>query len=181
MDNKWSNGKVVFELPHSLHRLLAAIGIKPIALILDETIGPEIVLLITEPEEQSKEFEGRDITSFHLKAGLANTSYGPVFWLLFYFPSPSTGEQTTYECVVNPKDEQHLSYFRRLADQKYWHVVIATVEGEVINFFEFPNQYGLSETLQSINEVCVDRQMTDFEAAKSEYQAKFSIDALLKM
>ena len=181
MDNKWRHGKVHFELPQLPPMLIALPGIKPITVVLDNDIGEEIVLLITEPRNKAKEFEGRDITRFMLKAGLVNTSFGPVCFLLFYFPGPYTGEQVTYENTVNPKDHQQLSVYEQLSNQKYWHVVIADDSGEVVNFFEFPNEYDLSNTFEQINNVCENMQVTDFMAAKSEYEAKYSIEQLLAM
>jgi len=89
LDNKWNHGKVHFELPPLPHILIASPGIKPISAILDNNIGEEVVLLITEPKIKAAEFEGRSITRFMLKAGLVNTSYGPLCFLLFYFPGSS--------------------------------------------------------------------------------------------
>ena len=108
IDNKWKHGRVHFELPELPPMMIASPGLKPISAILDISIGNEIVLLITDPASKVKEFEGRDIARFMLKAGLVNTSYGPVCFLLFYFPDPLTGAQVTYENTINPKDEQQL-------------------------------------------------------------------------
>jgi hypothetical protein len=180
LDNKWKHGKTQFRLPPLSQQSLTAIGLKPMSFILDESVGPEIVLLITEPKSRLKEFEGLSITSFHMKAGLVDTSHGPVYWVLFFFPSPATGQKTIYECVVNPKGDAHLALYRRLAGQMYWHVVIADEEGEVSNLFEFSNSYGLSESLTAAEIVCSSMESSDFMAAKAEYQSKFSIDELLR-
>lgn len=177
--NKWMRGKVSFELPQLSPHSLAARGLKPMSLTLDESVGPEVVLLITEPSIRLEEFEERGITSLYLKSGLANTSFGPVCWLLFDFPSPATGQRTTYECVVNPKDDMHLNLFRRLAEQDYWHVVMADDRGTVHNCFEFPNAYGLSETVKSAEEICLSKDVSDFLAAKAEYQSRLTVDELL--
>ena len=181
MDNKWSLGKVHFELPHLPPILIAEPGIKPISVILDHDIGQEIVLLITEPKNKVKEFEGRNITRFMLKAGLVNTSFGPVCFLLFYFPDPLTGAQVTYENTINPKDSQQLLIYEQLSNQRYWHVVIADDSGGVVNFFEFPNEYGLDSTLEQINNACENIQVTDFMSAKVEYENRYSIEQLLAM
>jgi hypothetical protein len=181
LDNKWRHGKVHFELPELPQILIASQGIKPIPVMLDSGVGEEIVLLITEPKDQIKEFAGRNITRFMLKAGLIGTSYGPVFFLLFYFPEPLTGRTITYESTVNPKDNRQLAIYRRLSNQRYWHVILADNTGEVVNFFEFPNEYGLAETLHQVDNACEDMQVTDFMAAKSEYESKCSIDQLLAM
>jgi hypothetical protein len=181
MDNKWKHGKVHFELPQLPAMLVASQGIKPISAILDSGIGEEIVLLITEPKANVREFEGRDITRFMLKAGLVNTSFGPVCFLLFYFPDPVTGAQVTYENTVNPKDDRQLSVYDRLSGQSYWHVVIADDSGKVVNFFEFPNYYDLGNTLAQVRKVCQRMDVTDFWSAKAEYESKYSVDQLLAM
>lgn len=181
MDNKWRHGKVHFELPPLPPMLIASPGIKPISVILDNDVGQEIVLLMTEPIDKVKEYEGRDITRFMLKAGLVNTSFGPVCFLLFYFPDPLSGAQVTYENTINPKDNEQLSIYEQLSRQRYWHVVIADDSGEVTNFFEFPNRYGLGETLQQVGNVCENMQVTDFISAKAEYESRYSIEQLLEM
>lgn len=181
LENKWKHGKVHFELPQLSPVLIASPGIKPISMILDNSIGEEIVMLITEPKEFAKDFEERDITRFMLKSGLVNTSYGPICFLLFYFPDPSTGEQITYENTINIEDSQQLSIYKQLSDQKYWHVIIADDSGEVINFFEFPNEYGLAETINQVESVCKNIPVTDFMAAKAEYEMQYSIEQLLEM
>ncbi len=181
MDNKWRHGKVHFELPPLPPTLIASLSIKPISVVLDNDVGQEIILLVTEPKNKVKEFEGRSITRFMLKAGLVNTSFGPVCFLLFYFPNPLTGVQVTYENTINPKDHQQLSIYEQFSSQRYWHVVIADDSGEVVNFFEFPNEYGLGDTLEQIDNVCRNMQVTDFMSAKAEYEHRYSIDQLLEM
>ena len=181
MNNKWRHGKVHFDLPPLPPMLIASSGIMPISVVLDSDVGQEIVLLVTEPRDKVKEYEGRDITRFMLKAGLVNTSFGPVCFLLFYFPDPLTGAQVTYENTINPKDRQQLAIYEQLSRQRYWHVIIADDLGEVINFFEFPNEYGLGETLQQVDNACENMQVTDFMSAKSEYESKYSIEQLLEI
>ncbi len=181
LDNKWKHGKVNFELPPLPHILIASPGMKPISAILDNSIGEEVLLLITEPKNKAAEFEGRNIARFMMKSGLINTSYGPVCFLLFYFSDSLTGEKVTYENTVNPKDNRQLSIYEQLSSQRYWHVVIADDAGEVVNFFEFPNEYGLSDTLKQVEGICRNMQVTDFVAAKAEYENRYSIDQLLAM
>lgn len=178
-ENKWKHGKVIIELSQLPRDVLSSTGIKPMSVVLDASVGPEVILLITEPRSQIKEFQGRNITGFWMKSGLVNTSYGPVYWLLFYFPSPQNGEKVVYENVVNPKDAEHLSLYAALADQQYWHVIMADDSGEVVNFFEFPNNYGLAGSLRQIATAYVPLSVSDFAAAKQEYENTYSIEDLL--
>lgn len=179
LNNKWTSGKVHFVLPTLSPVLLSSPGIKPLHFVLDKTLGQEVVLLITEPEERLKEFVGRDITGFFMKSGLINTSFGPVYWLLFYFSEHAGEGKVIYEYVVNPKDPAQLSDFEQLANQKYWHVVIADDRGEVINFFEFINNYGLGDAVRQVKSVCAKMYVSDFMQAKAEYLNNYSIDELL--
>lgn len=178
--NKWRGGRVAWDLSSLPGVLLSSPGIKPLPAVLDPNVGTEVVLLITEPEGAVCDFQGRNITSFFMKSGLVNTSYGPVYWLLFYFPTPVTGQTTTYEIVVNPTDPVQLSNFTQLAAQEYWHVVIASTSGVSINFFEFPNNYGLEDALDQVRTACAGRKTSNFPAAKAEYQARFSVEQLLQ-
>ncbi len=180
-DNKWKHGMVHFDLQELPPVLTASPGRKPISAILDTSVGKEIVLLVTETASKVQEFESRNITRFMLKVGLVNTSYGPVCFLLFYFSDSLTGTQVTYENTINPKDEQQLSVYKKLGKQKYWHVVIADDSGNVVNLFEFPNEYNLSDTITQVENACQNMQVSEFIAAKSEYESKFSINQLLSM
>jgi len=181
IDNKWKQRIVNLKLPQLPHSMISSPGLKPITGILDKSIGQEIILLITEPKDQTKEFVGHKIAKFMMKAGLVNTSYGPVCWILFYFPDRLTGGQVTYENIINPKSNQNLSSYEQLSAQKYWHVIIATDTGKVVNFFEFPNVYGLSHTLKQVKSVCSNMEISNFMAAKAEYERTYSIDELLNM
>ena len=181
MNNKWKHGKAHFELGGVPSALTESHGIRPIPIILDDSVGEEIALLITEPASKAHQFSDRDITRFMLKTGLVNTTYGPVCFLLFYFPAPYSETLVAYEATVNPKDLQHLSIYKQLSNQQYWHVIIADDSGNVINFFEFPNQYGLKDTIDQVKAACENLEVLDFMQAKSEYEDRYTIDQLLKM
>ncbi len=181
INNKWKHGKVHFKLDDVDPVLLSSPGIKPASIILDPEVGPEIVLLVTENKTQLEAFRHRDIANFWMKSGLVNTSYGPVCWLFFYFPDPVTGENVVYENVVNPKDHKHVKIYEQLASQEYWHVVIADTTGEVVNFFEFPNHYGLAKSLDQAKDICSTMEVSDFMLAKTEYENNYSIDELMPL
>jgi len=181
LDNKWTHGKVKFSLDELPSIFFSSPGIKAISTTIDNNIGEEITLLITESKYNVREFEGKDITKFMQKAGLVNTSHGPVCFFLYYFPDPLTGAQVTYENTLNPKDDQQLYLYKKLSKQKYWHVIIADDERNVVNFFEFQNVYNLADTLIQIESVCGNMQVSDFMSAKAEYENNYSIERLLAM
>lgn len=180
LDNKWNHGAVHFQLPPLPDVFRASPGIKLVPLVLDPDVGGEIVLLIIEPGERICEFENSKSLDFFMRSGLVNTSYGPVYWLLFYFTSPPDGQIIAYENSINPKDENQTNRYKQLASQKYWHVIMADNIGNVVNFFEFENSYGLDSALAQVAEVCADMQVSNFMAAKAEYEMMYTIDELLK-
>jgi hypothetical protein len=181
LDNKWIHGTVHFELPPLPHLYRTLPGIKPVPLVLDPEIGEEIVLLVTEPKAQICVFADCEKIEFYLRSGLVTTSQGPVFWMLFSFPGLLAGQTIAYENSINPKDETQTAIYRRLAGQKYWHVIMADDSGAVMNFFEFENSYGLDRALESAVEVSADLQVSNFLGAKAEYENTYSIDHLLKL
>jgi len=181
LDNKWRHGIVKFEIPFLQPEVLSLSGIKPFPLIVDIKNGPEIVLLITDSKERVREFKGIDKTDFYMKSGLASTSCGPVYFILFYFPSLVTDQTIAYECVVNPKSQTQMDIFKQLASQKYWHVIVTDETGEVVNFFEFNNIYELTDALEQVENVCLQIEVSDFISAKAEYQRTYTIEELLNM
>ncbi|WP_257291773.1 hypothetical protein, partial [Endozoicomonas sp. ONNA1] len=135
--------------------------------------------LITEPAGQLDYVKGKNIANFHIVAGMVNTSYGPVFFIVFYFPDPRTSSKISYETLIDPFNLQQVSIYQRLASQLYWHVAIADDTGKVANFFEFPNQYNLDETIQQVLSACANFEPVNFDMAKAEFMANYSIDDLL--
>jgi len=83
--------------------------------------------------------------------------------------------------VLNTIGVCSLNICNRFSIQKYWHVVIADDAGEVVNFFEFPNEYGLMETLNQIEDVCKNMEISNYTVAKEEYEQQYSIEQLLEM
>jgi len=181
IDNKWKHGKKHIILPRMAHVLVSLKGIKTMRFVLDKAIGPEIILLITESSNLIKDFEDANIIDFYMKSGLVKTSYGPVYWMLFYFPKLPNGEKAIYENSINPINKIQMAPYEQLANQKYWHIITADQKGEVSNFFEFKNVYDLSDTLWQVKRACSGMKVKDFMLAKAEYENIYSIEELMEM
>ena len=181
LNNKWRWGSVHFKMPELPAELLALSGIVPVTLVVDRNTGREVVLLIVNPMEGMAEFKDRNKTRLVVMSGLAATSFGPIGWFLFRFPDPETENEFVFERVVNPKDPGQLLIYESLAAQKYWHVILTDENGQVVNFFEFENNYGLSDAVRRMEIASSDMLVGDFEAAKSEYGIAYSIDHLLAL
>ncbi len=180
LDNKWEDGNVEFDLSQLPDGLFNNPAIKPLKLSKKNSSEAEIMLLHTQEKEKAKQLVDKDI-SINTKSGVIYTSYGPVCFILFSLPDPDTENIYTYENTINPKNDDELSIYKELANQKYWHLIIADNEKKVVTLFEFSNGDSLKKSLDQIEDACKDLQVTDFKAAKAEYEQKYSVEQLLEM
>lgn len=179
LDNKWEDGNVEFDLSKLPSNLFTSPRIKPLKLSKNNSLEEEVMLLHTQEKKNAKEFIDRDIL-ISVKSGVIYTSNGPVCFILFSFPDPATGDIYTYENTINPKNHDELSVYKQLADQKYWHVIIADYDRNVVTLFEFSNGYSLKDSLDKIESACQDMHVSDFKAAKAEYEKMYSVEQLLE-
>ena len=145
---------------------------------LDEA---EVVLLIVEPSKAQDPFRKMKTPRLGVKNGLVHTAFGSVFWTLFMFTDPRSKETFSYEATVNPKDTEHTAIFTELANQQWWHPVITNDAGFVRGSFEIRNTFGLATALNSAQAECADRQVSDFMAAKAEYERRYTIQDLINL
>ena len=165
-------------------------GILPFSLIYDSKIGPEVALLWFDRTSFIYELAKVKPFRLNLHSGLANTSHGPIWFIVFFVPNPNNSEIpfASTDCHINPFNPKHLSIFRDLARQSHWHVVLVDKEDKVVDLYEFNNNYKLNHTIDQIEEVYLDKE-TDvlfmdsdsFDAAKQEFYSKYTIDDLLKL
>lgn len=154
INNKWNKGEVLLKLPPLPPAYTKNTGIKPIELVLDQDIGSEMILLVLEREDDLLGYKNNFEKKLDIKVGALNTSFGPICFMLFIMPDPTHGGKVTYENTINVKDQGQLNIYKKLANQIYWHVVIANMNGSVRGFIEFDNNYGLSNMLNSIENAC---------------------------
>ena len=190
LNNKWEIEKVHFilpELPQELHQME---GILPFNLALDSKIGTEVVLLWFDRTPFIYELAKVKPFRLHLHSGLSRTSHGPIGFLVFFVPDPNNADIpfASTDCHINPFNPQHLSTFRDLARQSHWHVVLVDKEDNVVDLYEFNNNYKLNDTIDHIEEVCLDNERNallmgsdSFDAAKQEFCLKYTLDDLLKL
>jgi hypothetical protein len=180
--NKWLGGFGTFEIPVSAlpEGLLAQRGIVPWGLTLSTEIGIEVVLLLIQDDETCAELEGVEIVRMNLKTGLCQTSFGPVFWLLFQLLDPARpGEFITFEYPVNLSDGQIVTALQDLAAQDYWHLFLLDPTGQVRKFVEFRNSFELGRGLEASLGYLAANPGLRFDAARSEYERLYSIEDLL--
>lgn len=181
--NKWSGGSVDFgNLP--LPSYLASYeGIVPLPAMISQDVGTEITLVHIDRTSFVDELAKIKPYNLLLKSGLIMTSEGPVLFFLFTVPSPTNPKIpfTAMDCYVNPLDPKHLRPWQGLAKQSHWHYFLVDSNHDTVNFFEFENVYGLSETLQQAVDACKNMESGDFNLAKEELFNKYSIEDMLAM
>ena len=104
-------------------------------------------------------------------------------WLLFYVPNTRSFPQpfASVECLINPAEQQHVDTLRRLANQTHWHLMLVGSDNEVVDLFEFENQFDLDSSLDMMLEACRGMRVTDFTRVRNDFWHAFTMDDLYKM
>jgi hypothetical protein len=68
-----------------------------------------------------------------------------------------------------------------LARQSHWHVFVVGQGNEELNWFEFENRFELDKSLSQLAGVVSDYPCLDFDEAKMEFQARFTMDDLFNL
>jgi hypothetical protein len=180
LNNKWTKGKAQF-INHTPPTAYANFnGIYSIYGAIDKSIGTEVILYIRD--ETDFIYDVADLRPFELflKTGLLNTEFGPLLFLLFYIPDPAdnTKAYAIYDIHLNPLEPEHLSMFYDLSRQTHWHLFLIDGENEQAGFFEFENNYGLYQDLQTAEETCKELIPIDFMKAKEIFINTYSLEDL---
>jgi hypothetical protein len=143
---------------------------------LDEKIGPEIALILIDPTQFAHELRGRKPFELYLKSGAAQTSVGPVLFLLWWMPPLTDGKPfALYEQVLNPAHAGTLEGLRWASSQTHLHVILVGPREELLDVYEFENIFGL-DRLVSVSEIaCNKHRGMDFALAKQEYDRTYDL------
>ena len=192
-NNKWNHGRT--ELHYSgafpwSNLAGFSSGVMPMPIVLDPAVGEEIGLFIIDYTSFAHEIASLKPFQLYINSGLVRCQAGPILFFLYWLPKPrlswlrrplsrSRHEPfASFEYIVNPHDSSTMGLFRGLADQTHWHVFVIGPDDEELNWFEFPNNFDLGSTLASVDKAVSSLPMTDYEAAKAEFQSMFTLDEL---
>lgn len=141
------------ELPTTSPLPSATSGIRFERLTLDVEIGPEFVLILTDSTPFAHELQRHVPFGLHLKSGAAQTSFGPLLFLLWWMP-PITNRRpfALYEQVLNPAHAGTLQALREILEQTHLHLILIGPQDELLDVYEFDNVFGLGELI-SISEL----------------------------
>ena len=111
-----------------------------------------------------------------LSSVAVNTSYGPVFsfWFLVTQPHDSNKSFTILGKPLDISKPQQIQPWKKLANQTHIHLLLVDANCDVQGFYEFENDSGIGEAVETILQLDADR-VVDFREAQQEYFAEYSL------
>ena len=181
--NQWTRGRSRFELGNVVSQLGKLDGLFPMPMVLDPSIGEEIVILIRDETPFMSDLCRVAPFQLMMKNGCVAMESGPLAFFLFWVEHPKLPGKpfAAWDCYLNPKDQNQLQRWRNLSIQSHWHVILIGEGGHQREFFEFENCYALESSLDLIVDACRDLPMRDFDSAKRSFMTQYSIDDMFKI
>ena len=183
INNKWRHGPTRFELPALDDYMGMRDGLVPMPIILDPDVGEETVLFIRDQTPFMQELRRVKPFNFMMKNGCARNDFGPLIFVLFWVQDPSNPAESfaAWDCYLDPKNDDHMRMWRQLAAQTHWHLLLVGPTNLQENFFEIPNNFGLSKALDFLEEACREVATVDFNRAKRQFMSETTIDDLFQL
>lgn len=179
-DNRFRRGKKHFELTETSPATGVLAGARFERTTLDEEIGPEIVVMLTDPTTFVHELK-RERFSLRLKSGVAQTSLGPVLFLLWWIPPVTNGKPfALYEHILNPTHTGVLEMLRQVVKQTHLHFLLIGPDQALLDVYEFESTFGLEKLISVSESACRDYPGMDFVAAKQEYGESYDLMQLFR-
>jgi hypothetical protein len=181
-NNKWDLGKVCWEPVVLPSYLDGYSGILPLQVTLDPSIGSETAIYIFDRTPFAHEIAALRPFNLNLLTGLIPCQAGPVLFLLFWLPQPAgEGVFAAFENTVNPHSVEHLQPYWDLARQTHWHVFVLGPDNEELDWFEFENLFAIGDTLDQVADVIPSYPCVNFDKAKAEFEAQYTMDDLFNL
>jgi hypothetical protein len=181
LNNKWLGENVAWAptLPSYLDEFS---GVAPLRVVLDPRVGLETAVFIIDRTPFAHQIAQLKPFHLNLKTALVPCPSGPVFFMLYWLRNPSgEGCFASFEQTINPHNSVHLKPLQDLARQSHWHVFVVGQGNEELNWFEFENRFELDKSLSQLAGVVSDYPCLDFDEAKMEFQARFTMDDLFNL
>lgn len=179
LDNRWKRGSRALVVPPLPPRLHGMSGCLLARAIFDDSVGVETYLAILEEPSWCLPIAGTRPFKLFCKSGLAQTRHGGLIFLLWRVAAESPAE-TVREQFLNPNRVEVLKDLWALAHQTHLKaLIINSRASEVVDWFEFENDYGFDGLLQGVMQTEPSDGLTDFDAAMAEFQQRYSVEELL--
>ena len=181
-NTKWPSMPESFDLINLPHFTRGASGVFPVIGTVFNEVGREVLLVMQDSTDFVYDIVKIKPFRLFLKPGAVQTSFGPVVFILWYVLDPS-GENVfcTFESTLNIHDPKIVSPYEKLSKQSDWHLLIMGMEQEVLEYYEFENNFGLDESIKLLKESCINMPCIDFNMAKQEFEQTYTIKDLMNM
>ncbi len=180
-NNRFRHRKQNFEMDSTVPGFAHTPGARFETFILDEEIGPESVLMVTDPTPSAYELK-REPFELHLKTGVAHTSAGPILFFLWWLPPITNGKPfALFEHILNPAKKGVLEGLTQLARQSHLHLLLVGPGKEILGVYEFKNVFGFDEFIWFVEKACTEYVGMDFTAAEAEYERTYDVMELFHM
>jgi len=180
-DNQWTQAPDI-EPPDFPDFMWAGDNVWTVPATVFPDVGQEALLFIIDPTDDARALASLKPFQLHCVAGAVGTPHGTIGYVVFAVMSPSGGPPyAAWERFFDPFGDGEVIGLRALADQTHWHVIVLGRGPEVLNVLEFENVYEFEEALAGLSKVCGDQPLTDFQAAASSVQDRFTTLQLFQM
>jgi hypothetical protein len=158
-----------------LLRSMRGFGVLFEELTLEAQIGPEVVALLID--RNPDELRGKGSLSINLNAGVFQTPFGPVLFLIWWIPPIVEGKPwAMYEQLTNPIHPLICEILRRLATQTHLHLLLLNEANHVQTAFEYPNTFAFENILAIAEQAKLAwTGPQDFQRATKIYQAEYDV------
>jgi len=171
-NNKWIHGTTNLVMPELPAGFMHNAGIFYLTLVLDKSVGDEVVLIIFDPTDFI--FKLSAVVPFRFY-----TSSVAIFSFIFYVTNPGDERKAfaVYDKPIDISKPQSFEPWIKLAGQTHLHLLLLDKNYEVQGFYEFENSSVFNEALEIITQLDAGR-IIDFKKAEQEYFNNYSLPNL---
>lgn len=182
INNKWLHGPTGFALPPIPTGFMRTDGIFHLSVTLDPQIGEEVVLIIHDSTDFIYQLAALSPFNFHTASVAVNTTYGPVYVFLFWVTDPTDRSRVFagYDKPVNIANPITVDPWIKLSVQSHLHLFLVDANHEVQGFYEFQNNFGFDEAVDTISQLDSSRVL-DFERSEREYFERYDLIDVIDM
>ncbi len=157
-------------------------GVRFDRVVINPTIGEEVIATLVEPTDSVHELLAKKPLELRVKTGVAQTSAGPVLFLLWWVPPITHGMPSVlYEHLLNAGNPQTVELLKRVSHQTHLHLAVLGPKGRLFDLIEFENTFEFEKLIPVAEAGCSCNRDCDFAAARREYEANYKLAELFAM
>lgn len=176
--NQWVQGKRSFDFPNLDQCMGSRDGFIALKAVIDEEIGEEVVLFIRDQTAFMEKLRLINPFRFMMKNGIAKTSYGNLMFFLFWVDDPGNKKKpiSMWDWYVNPAEDYYADLLDKMSRQTHWHLFLVGQYNQQANFFEFKNNYKVSDVLELAQKTGVIENTDEMKDAILEFQSNHTLE-----